>query len=187
MAVATVSGTLLCPASLRLDESWDQLTRRYSPLVDAAWHRAFVDAFGTKRVAFHTVERAGEPIARLPLVLGRDALARVWTSLDNEHHPYTPIAGALDAAAAEHLLDHLLGDVDYLFLRRLPMHDTTTGALVAAARERAMPCVQIESEAGDARMVLEGPWPAFRARLPKNFQRDLPRKQRQLEKRGELS
>jgi CelD/BcsL family acetyltransferase involved in cellulose biosynthesis len=159
------------------------VTRAQTPLGDAAWVRAFVDAFANTKdaVTFHAVERAGTPIARLPLVRGSDTLSRVWTSLDNEHHPYFPIPGTLDESASARLLEHLLGDAEYLFLRRLPMADESTQALVTAAHGLGLPYVQIQSEAGDVRLVIDDEMPA---RLAERLQRDLPRKRRKLEKLG---
>lgn len=168
----------------RLEGDWDALTRAQSPLADAAFIRCFSDAFA-RPPTIHAVRDGARVIAALPLV--RDGrVARAWVSLDNEHHPYWLISGALDRPAADRLLDGVLDGADYLFLRRLPVRDPSTVALVDAARARGLPAVQLESVAGDARIVLDGSWPEFRARLPKNFQRDLPRKQRQLERLGRL-
>lgn len=164
---------------------WNAATRTQSPLADAAWINAFVEAFGD-RATIHVLRDGDRTVAAIPTVRGTGRLARAWISLDNEHHPYWLISGALDVASAERLLAGMLDGVEYVFLRRLPMRDPNTLALLEAAGRLKVPTTQIESEAGDARMVLDGPWSEFRARLPKNFQRDLPRKQRQLEKHGRL-
>jgi len=163
---------------------WHALTQAQSPLADAEWIEAFAAAFTTD-MTVHTVERDGQLVAGLATARSEGA-ARAWTSLDNEHNPYWLVAGQPDVASAEQLLTEILADAEYLFLRRLPTESAACGAFVAAAQRMGLPMVLIPSEAGDARMVLDGPWDAFRARLPKNFQRDLPRKQRQLEKQGKL-
>ena len=183
---ATSTASWHCRAARRAEpHAWDELTQQQSPLADAAWIHCFVDAFGDD-ATIHTVHDGARLVTGIPLVRS-DGLARAWTSLDNEHHPYWLFAGAPDVIAAERLLAHVLDGAEYLFLRRLPIQSAGCKALVEAARRMRLPIVQIESEAGDARMVLDGPWDAFRARLPKNFQRDLPRKQRQLEKQGRLA
>lgn len=173
------------PDSRAFSPAWEALTRAQSPLADVTWIRCFLDAFG-RRAELHTVYDAERPVASIPLVRTQ-GLARTLVSLDNEHNPYWLVTGDLDVDGAEHLLDHALAHAECVFLRRLPMESPACGALVAAAGRMRLPVVQIESEAGDARMVLRGTWDAFRAKLPKNFQRDLPRKQRQLEKRGRLA
>jgi CelD/BcsL family acetyltransferase involved in cellulose biosynthesis len=169
----------------RVTGEWDEATRGQSPLADAAWIASFVAAFG-ERATIHALRDGDRLVSALPLVRGGGKLARAWISLDNEHHPYWLASGTLDPGSAELMLDHVLDDAEYMFLRRLPVRDPTCVALVEAAKRRGLPTVQLEAEAGDARMVLDGTWAEFRARLPKNFQRDLPRKQRQLEKMGAL-
>lgn len=165
------------------EPAWAPLTRAQSPLADAAWVRCFADAFGTRPEVF--VQEAGGELAAGLALVRTDGLARAWTSLENEHNPYWLPAG--EPADAGALLAHVLADADYLYLRRLPVENPTCRALCEAAEAERMPYVTVESEAGDARMVLAGSWDEFRARLPKNFQRDLPRKQRQLAKQGALA
>lgn len=146
-----------------------------SPLADAAWTDSFVEAFGAPGARVHPA---------LPLV-HVDGLARAWVSLENEHNPYWVPPGTLDDADA--LLPELLRDAEYVFLRRLPVEAPARAALVAAAARRKLPCVQLETVgSGDARLAIAGSWTELRATLPKNFQRDLPRKQRQLERLGPL-
>lgn len=164
--------------------AWHELTRAQSPLADAEWIAAFMTAF-PGRATVHAVRRGGTLVAGLAAVKS-DGPVRAWTSLDNEHNPYWLVSGEPDVDAADELLGELLADAEYLFLRRLPVESAACSALLEAARRRDLPAVLVQSEAGDARMVLEGSWDEFRARLPKNFQRDLPRKQRQLEKQGRL-
>lgn len=168
------------------DPAWSALTRDQSPLADAAWIESFVEAFGVVGASVHELQRDGTLVAAVPVVTsGR--LARACTSLDNEHHPYWIVSGALDDATADALLEQLLADADYVFLRRLPVESAACSALRAAAARRSLPLSFIETMgSGDARMILAGSWDELRATLPKNFQRDLPRKRRQLEKQGAL-
>ncbi|MBX3156274.1 MAG: GNAT family N-acetyltransferase [Deltaproteobacteria bacterium] len=161
------------------------MTRAQSPLADATWIASFADAFG-HRPTIHTLFEGERTVAALPMVRAGGVLSRAWVSLDNEHHPYWPIPGTLTTKSAERLLSRLLDTADYVFLRRLPMHDANWTALLEAACCLRAPVVGHQSDAGDARIALEGTWAELRDRLPKNFQRDLPRKQRQLEKLGRL-
>jgi CelD/BcsL family acetyltransferase involved in cellulose biosynthesis len=172
------------PLHARGAPSWRALTQGQSPLADATWISCFVDAFGGP-ATLHALTDGERIVAAMPLVRG-DGFVRAWTSLDNEHHPYWLVSGRLDEAGARRLLGGVLAGADNVFLRRLPMRDPACLALVGAARSLRLPTVQLESEAGDARIVLDGTWPELRARLPKNFQRDLPRKQRQLERQARL-
>jgi CelD/BcsL family acetyltransferase involved in cellulose biosynthesis len=164
---------------------WHELTRAQSPLADAEWIQAFQAAFPGASSTVHAVRRGGKLVAGLAAVKS-DGPARAWTSLDNEHNSYWLVSGEPDVDAADQLLTEVLADAEYLYLRRLPVESAACVSLVEAARRRDLPAVLLTSEAGDARMVLEGTWDELRARLPKNFQRDLPRKQRQLEKQGSV-
>ena len=167
--------------------AWRALSAGQSPLADLAWARCFARAFdtGATRPAFHALYEAGRPIAALPLVREAGA-ARAWVSLDNEHHPYWLPAGAIDDEAAGLLIDRALDGADYLFLRRLPLDGPAARALIAAAGARGLRASVIASDAGDARLALRGDWDALWSGLPSNLRRDLPRKQRQLERRGTL-
>lgn len=167
--------------------AWRAMTAAQSPLADLAWARTFVRAFGagdarTGRPALHALYDGDRPIAALPLVRATGP-ARALVSLDNEHNPYWLAAGALDRETAELLLDRALDGADYLFLRRLPLDGPVARALTAAAEARGLNTSVIPSEHGDARLALDRPWPELWSRLPSNLRRDLPRKQRQLERR----
>lgn len=172
--------------ALTADPGWDRMTRTQSPLADAAWIESFVEAFAPASYQLHEVRREGEIVAAFPTVrTGR--LARAFSALENEHHPSFLVSGALDEATAEQLLRHLLARADYLFLTRLSVESTACVALRAAAARLRLPTALIETAgSGDARIRLTSPWNSFRATLPKNLQRDLPRKRRQLEKLGRL-
>src|SRR5262245_59577551 len=167
---------------------WSRLTCAQSPLADAVWIRKSVDAFAAtgQRPTIHTVHHDSRLIAGIPLWLQDDRIVRAWTSFDNEHHPYWLVSGALEVPAAECLLQHLLEAADYVYLRRLPMHDPSSISLVTAARRLGLPVAQVVSESGDARIVLDRPWEALRARFPKHLQRDMLRSRRHLEKLGRL-
>ena len=170
----------------RLDElpaGWDELSAAQSPLADAAWILCLADAFAERPQLF-TQWQDGRLVAGLA-VTRRDGVVRRWTSLDNEHAPYWLLAGTPSDPRA--FLEHVLEDAEYLFLRRLPIESPACHALRAAADDAGLPASLIESEAGDARIAIAGTWDELRARLPKNFQRDLPRKQRQLAKQGALA
>lgn len=172
---------------LTRDPAWSALTRGQSPLADAAWIESFADAFAPRAVVVHELYRGDTLVAAVP-VMTSGKLARACTSLDNEHHPYWIVSGTLDDAAADALLEQLLAGADYVFLRRLPVESAACTALRAAAARRSLPVAFIETAgSGDARMRLAGTWDELRGTLPKNFQRDLPRKRRQLEKLGALS
>jgi CelD/BcsL family acetyltransferase involved in cellulose biosynthesis len=135
----------------------------------------------------HEVRRGHELIAALPMVRSGRAV-RVWRSLENEHNPYFLVSGALDENAAGVLLDALLADADYVLLRRLPLESQVSIALRAAAARMRLSVSFVEvAGSGDARLRLAGPWDEFRASLPKNIQRDLPRKRRLLERQGVLT
>ena len=174
--------------SRAIDPRAAALTRDQSPLADAIWYRCFVAAFGADHpaLAFHELHRGGELVAVLPVVREGRA-ARAWSSLENEHNPYWLPAGHFDQEGAAQLLGHALERAEYVFLRRLPIESAACMAFQDAAAARGLQVSLIETAgSGDARMVLGGTWESFRASLPKNFQRDLPRKQRQLEKLGTL-
>ena len=175
------------PRDLIDDPSWQHLTRNQSPLAAAAWIESFAPVFATAdRTRVHEVRRGHELIAALPMVRSGRAV-RVWRSLENEHNPYFVVSGALDENAAGVLLEGLLADADYVLLRRLPLESQASIALRAAAARLRLSVSFIEvAGSGDARLRLGGPWDEFRASLPKNFQRDLPRKRRLLEKQGVL-
>lgn len=162
---------------------WDALAAAQSPLADAAWIRCLASAFGEQPQLF-TQWEDGQLVAGLA-VTRRDGVVRRWTSLDNEHAPYWLLAGTPRDPRA--FLEHVLADAEYLYLRRLPVESPACRALRAAADDAGMPVSLIESDAGDARLDITGSWEELRARLPKNFQRDLPRKQRQLAKQGALA
>lgn len=168
---------------------WDALTRDQSPIVDAALLRCFCEAFATARWAptVHLLYRGDQLVAGVPMARA-GGLARAWTSFENEHYPYWRIAGALDASSAEALLAHLLeaDAADYVFMRRLHLDSPTCSTLLEAAARMRLEISLNQSEYGDARVAIRGPWDAFRATLPKDY-KDLPRKQRQLEKQGQLA
>lgn len=164
---------------------FDALTRDQSPLADAAWIEQLASAFEL-RPTLHAVFDDDRVRAVAPMMRLDTRWARAWVSLDNEHCPYWLISGTLDGAAAELLLARALATVDYLFFRRLPMRDPNCGALICAARRLGLPVAQLASDAGDARITLAGGWSTVRSQLAKNYQRDLPRKQRQLARLGAL-
>ena len=165
------------------EPAWNARTHTQSPLADAAWIRCFADAFG-ETPDIVTQVRGSELAGGLALVRN-GGLARAWISMDNEHNPYW--LGPGEPADARAFLTYLLEHVEYIYLRRLPVESAMCRALREAAGAMGLKVAFLESEAGDARMVLEGTWDEFRARLPRNFQRDLPRKQRQLAKQGALT
>ena len=182
--------TLACPwtGTAASAVRWDELTRAQSPLADARWARSFVDAFAEPATAptLYEVYRGPRLVAALPMVRD-EGLVRAWTSLDNEHTPYAPIAGALDADTAGNVLETLLRDAELVCLRRLPCESPACVALDDAAQRMGLHVSLLETAgSGDARLVLRDSWDTFRATLPKHIRVDMPRKQRQLERLGLL-
>lgn len=172
----------------QLAEPWNELIDgTVSPLADRAWLCAWAEAFGVPTsAAVHALVDGDQLLAALAL-RREGRVVRVWGSLENEHWPYWVFPWpAPDPASASRLLDQLLADADYLFLRRLHLEGPACRALLGAAEQRGLPHSVIRHPQSDAVIELGPRWADLEARLSKNLVRDTPRKRRRLARMGRL-
>ena len=169
--------------------AWNALahSRSSSLFSDAAWIRAFADAFlPRERIFLHVLAGGGRAAAVLPLrKAGR--LLPSWSVLANHHTPGPPFA--VDEGAPEvygRILDHLLGSARVADFGALPSGGAPCRRLIAAARERRLLCA-LKGASAEAVVDLGGGWARLRGALPPSLRKNAEAGERKLTALGALA
>ena len=175
--------------SAGLEAQWRTLADRtdFPSLASPAWNLSFLKTFAAaERTRLHVLY-AGERLeAVLPLQRGGRAV-RTWSTVDNEHCPYVSPPMDLDDGVVAAALDRLVGTADCLVWRRLHEDGALVRSLREVARRRGLRTILTRHEAGDAVIRLASSWEDTRRTLPRNVQRDVPRKGRKLASLGAVT
>jgi CelD/BcsL family acetyltransferase involved in cellulose biosynthesis len=179
-----VSGLELHHDFAPLAGEWEALAdrARSGPFSTPGWFEAWWQAFGRGQLELMALRRGGELAAVLPL----QRRYGVRRALTNWHTPELRLPTA-DAAARAALLGHVLGGTRLPLL--LGMVTAGTGEVAdfkSAAAAAGMWTIVRRIERSPF-VALESGWERYEADLPSQRRRELRRRRRRLEDRGELA
>jgi CelD/BcsL family acetyltransferase involved in cellulose biosynthesis len=167
-----------------LAPEWDELVRRAGsgPFSAPGWFDAWWEAFGHGQLELVALRREGNLAAVLPLHR-RYGMRR---SLTNWHTPELRLPAA-DAAARAALVGRVLGGTRLPLLVGMVTAGTPDVTDLKAAAEAAGLWTIVRSIERSPFVPLTGTWEEYEAGLPAQRRRELRRRRRRLEERGELS